>query len=66
MTKQRKLPRLTEQIANRVRKAGYDQGRHGKCLICGGSWDDCPHNWGEIALIIQATKMVDVLGIGPK
>lgn len=64
--KQPKPPRLTEQIANRVRKANYDQGRHGKCLICNGSWDDCPHSHREVDLIIHATQMVDVLGIGPR
>ena len=58
-----KLPRLNEQIAKRVRKANYQMGRHGTCLICGKGWDDCPHNWDQIDAVVQATKLVDVLGL---
>lgn len=61
----KKLPRLTEQIANRIRKADYSSDRMGKCFICNKGWHDgCQHNWEDIALVVQATKMVDVLGIG--
>lgn len=60
----KKLPRLTPAIASRVRKANYSSERMGTCFICGKGWfDDCQHNWDDIALVVQATKMADVLGI---
>lgn len=62
MSKGKQL-RVTEAVAKRVRRANYDQPRHGKCIICGGNWDDCPHDRQQIGLVIQAVCMSELLGI---
>lgn len=28
------------------------QERHGRCLICGNSFDDCPHDIGQIDTLL--------------
>lgn len=58
-----KLPRITESIAKRVKRANYTWGRHGTCLICKGDWDSCPHNGAQLDLVIEAVQMAEMLGI---
>lgn len=58
-----KVPVLTPAMVKRVRRADYTVGRHGACLICGNSWDDCPHNINQVYAIIEAVKMGEMLGM---
>lgn len=58
-----KLPRVTEAMAKRVRKANYQVSRHGTCLICKGNWDDCPHDIVQVHLVIEAVQISEMLGI---
>ena len=58
-----KLPRVTESVAKRVRRAGYDVSRHGTCVICGKGWDDCPHDIRQATKVIEAVQMAEMLGI---
>jgi hypothetical protein len=63
MPKKPKPPRVTKAVMKRVQRAGYDQARHGRCIVCGGDWDDCPHNRAQIAVVIDAVRMAEALGI---
>jgi hypothetical protein len=61
--KKPKLPKVTESVAKRVRKADYQVSRHGTCIICGKGWDDCPHSIDQAYKVIQAVQLAEMLGI---
>ena len=63
MAKQKKMPKVTAAVAKRVERAGYDQPRRGACIICGGDWMDCPHDRGQVKVIVQAVQMAKALGL---
>jgi hypothetical protein len=55
--------KVTEAVAKRIKKAGYDQPRHGTCIICKGDWDTCPHSRRDIQLAVEAVRLAEVLGL---
>lgn len=40
-------------------QAGWQQGRHGLCLICRKGWDDCPHTHQDIEDVAQELRRGD-------
>lgn len=57
-----KIPKVTPDVAKRVKRANYEQPRHGRCIICGGNWDDCPHDREQVDVVVQAVQLGEALG----
>lgn len=51
-----------DRLRKRVREARYEQGRHGRCLLCKKSFDDCPHSVTEVRAVCDAVRREDVVG----
>ena len=58
-----KVPKVTPEFARRAKKAGYEQPRHGKCLVCSKSWMDCPHTRTQIDIMMQAVRVAESMGM---
>lgn len=56
-----KTIRLNDAIAKRLAKEGGQQPRHGRCVICGDDWDECPHNRVQTGLLEEAYRLQKVL-----
>jgi hypothetical protein len=44
------------------------EGRQSKgmaCIICGASWDDCPHSFADMDKVITAIETGKLLGLLP-
>jgi hypothetical protein len=47
----------TNDIDKRIKRAGEQQSTHGKCVICGGAFQECPHSMAQANLAIMYYKM---------
>jgi hypothetical protein len=48
-------------IEKRIQRAGEQQNAHGKCVICGGAFQVCPHSMTQANMAIMAYKLRKVI-----
>lgn len=49
-----------EDIDKRIKRAGGYQDSHGKCVICGSRFQECPHSMSQAHLAIQFYEMRNI------
>jgi hypothetical protein len=56
-----RIIRLNPTIAKRLEREGGSQPRHGRCVICGGPWEDCPHTRAQTNALEQTLRLSKVM-----
>lgn len=47
----------TTEVDKRIKRAGGQQSTHGKCVICGGAFQTCPHSMQQCHMAIELYNM---------
>lgn len=58
MTKQRTI---ADGIVKRAREAHYEQDSRGRCILCKKNFQDCPHSFAEVDVILRHLTTGSVL-----
>lgn len=63
--KKPKLGPITPGMLKRYEKTEGRQSKGMACIICGASWDDCPHSFADMDKVITAIETGKLLGLLP-
>lgn len=55
------MPEMPVGLKARIERAGGEQPRHGRCIICKENWQGCPHTRVQTDAVCEEYKRIYLL-----